>query len=285
MTDQLSVDTFNSNLIKSEKPVVYLYVLRLRSPPGEPPRYYVGSALDYEERLRAHFAGEGAAYTRRYPPAELVELRRGDRFDEDSMTRRLMSEHGIEYVRGGAYTRVVLSPEDTASLQLEIRAAAGLCTNCGRAGHFAVACRAPATLPATSLAAPAAPVRSYAGAAAAIVVSSIPKEINEIKDIIRCDRCARNGHPAEECRTAAENIYCTNCHRRGHRTDECRIIKQEISQNKPIYTCFRCGCRGHTSNLCTNKYDRDGEIAVYNKYYPEDYVRADKAVSWRRSSD
>jgi predicted GIY-YIG superfamily endonuclease len=279
MTESMSVEKFNSNLIKSEPPAIYLYVLRLRSPPGEPPRYYVGSALDYEERLRAHFAGEGAAYTRRYPPAELVELRRGDRFDEDSMTRRLMSEHGIEYVRGGAYTRVVLSPEDTASLQLEIRAAAGLCTNCGRAGHFAVACRAlgapPVAQPAT------APVRSYVAAAASV----LPKEINEINDIIRCDRCGRNGHPAEECRTAAENIYCTNCHRRGHRTDECRIIKQEISQNKPIYTCFRCGCRGHTSNVCANKYDRDGEIAAYNKYYPKDYVRADKSTNWRQTSD
>ena len=276
MSEQLSVDKFNSNLIKIEPPAVYLYVLRLRSPPGEPPRYYVGSALDHEERLRAHFAGEGAAYTRRYPPAELVELRRGDRFDEDSMTRRLMSEHGIEYVRGGAYTRVVLSPEDTATLQLEIRAAAGLCTNCGRAGHFAVTCRAPQ--PAISQNA----LSQEQGS---------PKSSNEISlNPPRCDRCGRLGHPAEECRTAVENIYCTNCHRRGHRTNECRTIKQEISgdisQNKPIYTCFRCGCRGHTSNVCTSKYDRDGELIKYNKYCPEDYVRADRtAVSWRRPID
>ena len=291
MTEQLSVDTFNAKLIKSEAPAVYLYVLRLRSPAGEPPRYYVGSALDYEERLRAHFAGEGAAYTKRYPPAELVELRRGDRFDEDSMTRRLMAEHGIEYVRGGAYTRVQLSAEDTAALQLEIRAAAGLCTNCGRAGHFAATCRG-ANLRTYAKAADAYAKAADASGTSASGAASMPcrfiqPKLNNEIIIDRCDRCGRLGHAAEGCRTAAENIYCTNCYRRGHRTDECRIIKQsEPAPNKPIYTCFRCGCRGHTSNVCSSKFDRDGEpITKNNKYYPVDYVKPELTpTNWRRAA-
>ncbi|NBQ70966.1 MAG: hypothetical protein EBU46_19895, partial [Nitrosomonadaceae bacterium] len=64
----------------TENQSVYIYILRLRSPPGEPPRFYVGSAVDYEERVRAHFAGAGAAFTKKYPPVELVEARRGDRY-------------------------------------------------------------------------------------------------------------------------------------------------------------------------------------------------------------
>ena len=242
---------------------VHLYVLRLRSPPGEPPRYYVGSAVDYEARLAAHFSGAGAAYTRRYPPAELVELRRGDRYDEDAATRRLMSEHGIEYVRGGAYTRVVLSPEDTAVLQHEIRAAAGLCMNCGKAQHFAASCRAPAA-PAPAAPAPLVPV--------------INENNNENFNSEKCDRCGRRGHSAGECRTRVENLNCEKCHRRGHRADVCHA-GQDVASPKS-YTCFCCGYRGHTSNHCIAKYDIEGElIQARNKFLPPGYVYGSAAAA------
>ena len=127
----------------TENQSVHIYILRLRSPPGEPPRYYVGSAVDYEDRVRAHFAGAGAAFTKKYPPVEPVEVRAADRYDEEAATRRLMAERGIEFVRGGAYTRVQLPPEDIFTLQHEIWAAAGRCTNCGRDNHFVATCLAP----------------------------------------------------------------------------------------------------------------------------------------------
>ena len=256
MLGQTIINEFNQKQAeKSAAPAadVHLYVLRLRSPPGEPPRYYVGSAIDYEERLRAHYSGNGAAYTKRYQPVELIELRRGDRYDEDSMTRRLMAEHGIEYVRGGAYSRVQLTPEDITAVTHEIRAAAGLCVNCGKARHFAATCMLPMA-------------RASTGAHAASTGSHAATQLTET--IIKCERCGRNGHSAVECRTMAQNINCKKCFKRGHRTDECRTPTEETT--KFIYTCFRCGYRGHTSNVCVARFDLDGEpITTYNKYYPK----------------
>ncbi len=44
--------------------------------------YYVGSTSDLERRFAQHQAGEGAAYTRRRRPVELVFAREFDRVDE-----------------------------------------------------------------------------------------------------------------------------------------------------------------------------------------------------------
>jgi hypothetical protein len=234
--------------------------------------------MDYEERLSAHYAGSGAAFTRRYPPVELIELRRGDRFDEDSMTRRLMAEHGIEYVRGGAYSRVVLTPEDVATVQHEIWAAAGLCVNCGKPKHFAVNCMAPTAAQAAHAAAQAA----HAALPMAVPMAVHTASSTQPEVIIeKCDRCGRYGHAATECHTKVENINCKNCHKRGHRTEACRSAP--VESHKIIYTCFRCGYHGHTSNVCTSKFDLDGEkITIYNKYYPKTgYVPSDR-LSWRK---
>jgi putative endonuclease len=44
--------------------------------------YYVGSTVDLDRRLTEHRSGEGAAYTRRRRPVELVFAQEFDRVDE-----------------------------------------------------------------------------------------------------------------------------------------------------------------------------------------------------------
>jgi putative endonuclease len=51
----------------------------LRCPDGS---YYVGSTVNLETRLSQHQSGEGAAYTRRRRPVELVWAVEFDRIDE-----------------------------------------------------------------------------------------------------------------------------------------------------------------------------------------------------------
>ena len=126
-----------------------VYVLRLVSPVGEPPRFYVGSSADPDTRIAAHRAGCGAAFTKRFPVDSIVSISAGDRFDEDATVRRLMAEHGIAYVRGGAYSQIELTESDTATLRRELYAAVDACLRCGSRDHFVAGCpqRAPAAAP------------------------------------------------------------------------------------------------------------------------------------------
>jgi putative endonuclease len=55
----------------------YTYILRCSDD-----SYYVGSTFDLERRLAQHQSGEGAAYTRRRRPVQLVWAEEHDRFDE-----------------------------------------------------------------------------------------------------------------------------------------------------------------------------------------------------------
>ncbi|NDF01239.1 MAG: hypothetical protein EB034_23680, partial [Verrucomicrobia bacterium] len=100
----------------------------------------MGSSADPEKRIAEHRAGRGAAYTKRYPAESVVSISPGDRFDEDAAVRRLMREHGIEFVRGGAYSQVKLTADDTAALHRELRAAVDACLRCGSRDHFVASC-------------------------------------------------------------------------------------------------------------------------------------------------
>ena len=82
-----------------------IFVLQLKSPAGDPPRFYVGigssaptGAGSADALIAAQFAGKGAACTRQYPPTHVVELHPGARRELAATTRRLIEQHGSDYV-------------------------------------------------------------------------------------------------------------------------------------------------------------------------------------------
>ena len=82
-----------------------IFVLQLKSPAGEPPRFYVGVGSNAptgvgsaDALIAAQFAGKGAACTCRYPPTHVVELHPGARRELVATTRRLIEQHGSDYV-------------------------------------------------------------------------------------------------------------------------------------------------------------------------------------------
>ena len=257
---------------------VYIYVLRLKSPAGEPPRYYVGSAKDYKARVEAHFSGEGAAYSQKYTPVELVSVKIGTRYDEDATARHLMATHGIDYVRGGAYSRLHLTAEEKMTIQHEIWAAEGLCVNCGKGNHFAINCYAPKKETKLIEARNVAPNLQKVSQTVAPNLQTVPQPIDPT---VKCLRCGRRGHLTESCFTKVENISCENCWQKGHHTSECSVEKLEPKINKideitkKLYKCFRCGNNGHTSNVCYSKFDIDGElITTTNKFFDSQWISA-----------
>ena len=115
-----------------------IYVLRLKGG-----KYYVGKAENVERRFQEHVSGSGASWTRIHKPIAIEKtIQNASAFDEDKITKEYMAKHGIDNVRGGTYVTNVLDENQMESLNQEIWQAKGLCTQCGRAGHFVRDCHA-----------------------------------------------------------------------------------------------------------------------------------------------
>lgn len=113
-----------------------LYVLELTGG-----KYYVGKTSDVKRRFEQHMRGSGAEWTRTYKPVRIIETRPiTSPHDENNVTKDLMKKHGIENVRGGAYTSVDMPEEQEDVLRHELRSSTDSCYKCGRKGHFANRC-------------------------------------------------------------------------------------------------------------------------------------------------
>lgn len=114
-----------------------LYVLKL-----DKGKWYIGKSTDIMKRYQQHLTGSGSAWTSKYPPKSLVESRPiTSTHDENNVTKDYMKKYGVENVRGGSYTQVVLDDSTISVLKNEFIGNDNKCLNCGLAGHFANRCR------------------------------------------------------------------------------------------------------------------------------------------------
>ena len=113
-----------------------IYFLKL-----EQNKYYVGKTNNVNTRLNDHMTDNGSQWTKKYKPIEIIEvIPNCDGFDEDKYTKIYMNKFGINNVRGGSYTKIVLSKEELSFLQKEITGSTDKCYNCNKSGHFAKEC-------------------------------------------------------------------------------------------------------------------------------------------------
>lgn len=114
-----------------------LYVLRCK---GQ--KFYVGKThKEVSDRITEHVMQSGSAWTRKHVPVELVETREVTQPDDETrLTKMYMKRYGIDNVRGGAYTKLVFSPEEVEFLEREFAADADLCYTCHQPGHVSSSC-------------------------------------------------------------------------------------------------------------------------------------------------
>lgn len=109
-----------------------IYILRLVQN-----NFYIGKSSNPTKRIRQHMVGQGAAWTKKFPPVNVEKIIPNvSVFDEDKFVKMYMAEHGIEKVRGGAYAKPELDICQKAHILHEIRGSTDLCTICGSKDHF-----------------------------------------------------------------------------------------------------------------------------------------------------
>lgn len=110
----------------------------------EKQRYYIGKTdRPLHDRMDEHFNRNGSEWTKKYRPIKVVEqILNADDFDEDKYTKKYMKNYGIDKVRGGSYTQLVLPDYSVMALKKELCSASDLCFRCNRLGHFASQCYA-----------------------------------------------------------------------------------------------------------------------------------------------
>lgn len=113
-----------------------IYILRLIQN-----NFYIGKSSNPTKRIRQHMMGQGAAWTKKYPPLYIERvIPNVSVFDEDKFVKMYMAKYGLDKVRGGAYVQETLDFCQKGHILQEIRGSIDLCTICGCKNHYSKTC-------------------------------------------------------------------------------------------------------------------------------------------------
>jgi GIY-YIG catalytic domain-containing protein/zinc knuckle protein len=171
---------------------MFIYILQL-----EKGKYYVGKTGDVKRRIQQHRDGKGAYWTKKYQMLDVIDVIEHES-DEDKYVIDLMIQYGIQNVRGGSFSKVVLTSEDIRFANRMMRTKEDLCYKCGKPGHFAMNCyiktrKKPTRRSNQSIKECERCGRSH------ITSKCYAKTDIRGKSIKECKRCGRSGHITSKC--------------------------------------------------------------------------------------
>ncbi len=114
-----------------------IYILKL-----ENNKYYVGKTnKKMYRRYQEHQQGLGSQWTKKYKPVSIEHIcLEVSEFDEDNLTKQTMMKYGIDNVRGGSYTKVILPNYQKHILETEFASITNKCYKCQETSHYAKNC-------------------------------------------------------------------------------------------------------------------------------------------------
>lgn len=239
--------------------MVIIYILEL-----EQGKFYVGKTTNLKVRLSQHFKGEGCEWTKKYKPIKLHEKINGDDYDEDKYTKIYMDKYGIDNVRGGMYSKIVLDDNDIKHLNASSTSTNDRCFHCDQSGHYAAQCPNVVRKPVIDN-----------NKKENVTYNNISKKENDHligknnkkENLIICDRCGRD-HKKENCyATYHKDGHLIACERCGydHNKKDCYatyhkdgyliIDEQAYTRASETNVCSRCLKKGHYRIDCYEKFD------------------------------
>ena len=206
--------------------MVNIYVLKLKGN-----KYYVGKTNNPIYRLNDHFSEDGSAWTRKYKPISIHELRPNrTNTDEQLITQEYMEKYGIDNVRGGPWCKMSLTETEKQMITHIIHSNSDICYKCGKQGHFSANC----------------------------------EKKNNRKKIQPsvCDRCGRSNHTIDNCYATTHiddylseeeevDVWCCSyCSKEFGSKKGASYHERFHCKQKTCRGCKRCGRSGHTKSEC-----------------------------------
>ncbi len=220
----------------------HIYGLKL-----EDNKYYVGRSNDIETRIKNHKDGVGSSWTCKYNFIEVLFVEESySPFDEDKYTKELMTLYGIDNVRGGTYSTIVLDINQKQFLQKEIWSAKNYCNRCGNNNHFVKDCTQKIDINGDN-------------------IESKPIAKKKTKSISKTNKIDINGNNIESksiAKKKSTNETCKKCNRIGHISKNCYAATKLNGDEIKVKSCTRCKRKGHITKNCYAKTDIDNNIIL-----------------------
>lgn len=167
--------------------MVTIYVLHLTQG-----KYYVGKTTDTDLQLGDYIDYVESTWTKMYKPIAIIALRRNQTDEDlDKHTIKMMTDYGIENVRGGSFSHVELTQEDMNTITKGINSSENRCFFCHNSTHF---------------------------------IRDCPKK----QTVMMCHRCEKDGHTSLHCDETTRRDgsiavdHCYKCGREDHWEINCQ---------------------------------------------------------------
>jgi len=177
----------------------------------------VGKTDNPHFRLENHFDSRGSAWTKKYPPIGIHELRPDcSDHDEQKITQEYMEKYGIDNVRGGPWCKIKMNDSEKEFITQLFKSKNDECYKCGSRDHFAKDCH-------------------------------MNKRSEPVKKSNSCQRCGRSSHSEDNCfaKTDAKGKKIYDKEDFSEVSWECEFCGKEFDTEK--------GCRFHENVHCTKR--------------------------------
>jgi predicted GIY-YIG superfamily endonuclease len=237
-------------------------------------KYYIGkTSRDVNIRFQEHKNENGSEWTSFYKPVKIIEHYQSESpFEEDTLTKKYMMKYGIDNVRGGSYTKMLLDEWQIKSLEHEFKSVSDCCYKCGQKGHFAYNC----------------PGENFQG-----TNEELEEKINELEEIKRyiieikphqylskesVEQLINSSYTYNAFRKILiKNLKSQFCCPYCKSNDKNRVIKISNDARKPSLRCVECECVYNAviknsykltfeayENLPKNTYVKYGALQTYS---------------------